>query len=138
MTTDAHRAFEAPELLLATGLRDELPRIPGFAECWGTSNIHCPYCHGYEVADQPTGLLLNGPLVDHIVVMLLNWTRELTVFTNGPATFGAEVHHLLATHGIGLEETPLVVLLHTGPQLETLRLADGRTWPLRVLYGGRP
>lgn len=138
ITTDAHGAFEAPELLLATGLRDELPPIPGFAACWGTSIIHCPYCHGYEVADQPTGLLLNGPLVDHMVAMLLNWTRQLTVFTNGPATFGAEVRHLLAKHDVGLEETPLAALLHTGPQLEGIRLADGRRWPLGVLYAGRP
>ena len=85
--TAAHGAFAAPTLLLATGLRDELPPVPGFAECWGASIIHCPYCHGYEVADQATGLWLNGEPVAHMVALLLNWTRQLTVFTNGPATW---------------------------------------------------
>ena len=138
VATAAHGTFAAPTLLLATGLRDELPPLPGFAECWGTSIIHCPYCHGYEVADQPTGLWLNGEMVGHMVAMLLNWTRELTVFTNGPATFGADVRALLGQHGIGLEETPVAALWHTGPQLHGLDLASGRTVPLRVLYAGLP
>ena len=138
ITTAAHGTFAAPTLLLATGLRDELPPIPGFAECWGTSIIHCPYCHGYEVADQPTGLWMNGEMVAHMVAMLLNWTRTLTVFTNGPATFGAEERALLATHHIGLEETPVAALLHTGPQLDGLGLADGRAVALSVLYAGLP
>ena len=138
VATAAHGTFEAPTLLLATGLRDELPPIPGFAECWGTSIIHCPYCHGYEVADQPTGLWLNGDAVGHMTKLLLNWTRELTVFTNGPATFGAEVRAQLAAYGIGLEETPVAALLHTGPQLNGLGLADGRALALPVLYAGLP
>ncbi|GAA3945397.1 NAD(P)/FAD-dependent oxidoreductase [Hymenobacter algoricola] len=138
VTTAAHGAFAAPTLLLATGMRDELPPLPGFADCWGTSIIHCPYCHGYEVADQPTGLWMNGEMVAHMVAMLLNWTRELTVFTNGPATFGADVRALLARHGVGLEETPVDALLHTGAQLNGLGLADGRARPLRVLYAKVP
>lgn len=138
VATAAHGTFAAPTLLLATGLRDELPPLPGFAQCWGTSIIHCPYCHGYEVADQDTGLWLNGELVGHMGAMLLNWTRELTVFTNGPATFRADVRQWLAAHGIGLEETPVAALRHTGPQLDGLVLADGRIWPLRVLYAGLP
>ena len=138
ISTAAHGAFAAPTLLLATGLRDELPPVPGFANCWGTSIIHCPYCHGYEVADQPTGLWLNGEAVGHMARMLLNWTRDLTVFTHGPATFGAEVRALLAQGGIGLDETPVAALHHTGPHLEALHLADGRTVALRVLYAGLP
>ncbi|SFQ71851.1 NAD(P)/FAD-dependent oxidoreductase [Hymenobacter arizonensis] len=135
VSTAAHGAFAAPTLLLATGLRDELPPLPGFAECWGTSIIHCPFCHGYEVADQPTGLWMNGEMVGHMVAMLLNWTQELTVFTNGPATFSDDVRTLLSQHGVGLEETPVATLLHTGAQLEGLGLVDGRALPLRVLYG---
>ncbi|RYY21612.1 MAG: NAD(P)/FAD-dependent oxidoreductase, partial [Cytophagaceae bacterium] len=70
VTTTAQEAFRASHLLLATGLRDELPPIPGLAACWGKSVIHCPYCHGYEVADQPTGFLLNGDLVGHHATLL--------------------------------------------------------------------
>lgn len=138
VTTDAHGTFAASRLLLATGLRDELPPVPGFAECWGKSVIHCPFCHGYEVADLPTGIWNNGPEVEHHVKMLLNWSRQLTVFTNGPATFGPEVHELLEANRIGLVQTPVAELLHTDGQLTALRLADGRTWPLPVLYARLP
>jgi thioredoxin reductase len=138
VATEAHGTFEASWLLLATGLCDELPPVPGFAECWGKSVIHCPFCHGYEVADQPTGIWNNGDEVGHQVKMLLNWSRELTVFTNGPATFGPEVHELLQAHAIELVETPVAELLHTDGQLTGLRLADGRTRPLPVLYARLP
>jgi thioredoxin reductase len=138
VATEAQGTFLARRLLLATGLRDELPPVPGFAECWGKSVIHCPFCHGYEVADQPTGIWNNGPEVEHQVNMLLNWSRDLTVFTNGPATFGPEVHALLQTHGIELVETPVAELRHTDGQLTGLRLADGRTRPLPVLYARLP
>jgi thioredoxin reductase len=138
VATEAHGTFGARRLLLATGLRDELPPVPGFAECWGKSVIHCPFCHGYEVADQPTGIWNNGPEVAHQVQVLLNWSRDLTVFTNSPATFGPEVHALLKTHAIELVETPVAELLHTSGQLMGLRLADGHTRPLPVLYARLP
>lgn len=127
-------SYQARRLLLATGLRDELPPVPGFAECWGRSVIHCPFCHGYEVADQPTGVWMNGEEAGQLVQLLLNWTRDLTLFTNGPATFGAGVRQLLQAHGVALEETPVAELLHQGGQLAAVRLADGRARPLPVLY----
>lgn len=126
--------FGARYLLLATGLRDQLPAIPGLAECWGKSVIHCPFCHGYEVADQPTGFLLNGELVGHQATLLRNWTHNLTAFTNGPATFSEAVRQQLATQGIALEESPITEFLHKDGQLMGLRLADGRHLPLPVLY----
>ncbi|MGI4761456.1 MAG: NAD(P)/FAD-dependent oxidoreductase [Janthinobacterium lividum] len=138
VATEAYGTFEASRLLLATGMRDELPPVPGFAECWGKSVIHCPFCHGYEVADQPTGIWNNGDEAAHQVRMLLNWSRQLTVFTNGPATFGPNVHELLKTNEVGLVETPVTELLHASGQLTGLRLADGRTWPLPVLYARLP
>ncbi|MGI4741006.1 MAG: NAD(P)/FAD-dependent oxidoreductase [Janthinobacterium lividum] len=134
VATAAHGTFTASKLLLATGLRDELLPIPGLAECWGKSVIHCPFCHGYEVADQPTGFLLNGELVGHQATMLRNWTHELTAFTNGPATFNDAVRQQLVAQGVGLEETPIAELLHHAGQLTGLRLADGRHLPLPVLY----
>jgi len=134
-TQGTHRAGR---LLLATGMRDELPAVPGFAECWGKSVIHCPFCHGYEVADQPTGIWNNGAEVGHQVKMLLNWSRALTVFTNGPATFGPEVRELLKTNAVALEETPVTALRHQGGQLVAMHLADGRELPLPVLYARLP
>jgi len=130
--------FTARYLLLATGLRDELPAVPGFAECWGQSVIHCPYCHGYEVADQPTGAWVNGDDAHHLATLLPNWTRDLTIFTNGPATFGDDLRQQLADQHIALNETPITALEHEGGQLQALHLADGRRQPLVVLYARLP
>ncbi len=52
--------FAAKKLIFASGIKDIMPGIPGFAECWGISVIHCPYCHGYEVKGQQTGILGSG------------------------------------------------------------------------------
>lgn len=138
ITTTQHGAFTARYLLLATGLRDELPTVPGFAECWGKSVIHCPYCHGYEVADQPTGAWVNGDDAHHLATLLPNWTRDLTIFTNGPATFGDDLRQQLAAQQIALDETPITALEHEQGQLRALHLADGRRHPLPVLYARLP
>ncbi|MES1223024.1 MAG: NAD(P)/FAD-dependent oxidoreductase, partial [Bacteroidota bacterium] len=58
--TGADEIFTAKKLVFATGIKDIMQDIPGYAECWGISVLHCPYCHGYEVKDQPTGILGNG------------------------------------------------------------------------------
>ncbi|MFD0662507.1 hypothetical protein [Thermocatellispora tengchongensis] len=54
------RSVRARRLLVTTGLVDELPDVPGLAERWGREVLHCPYCHGWEVRDQPIGVL-GGP-----------------------------------------------------------------------------
>lgn len=136
--TAQHGSARGETLALATGLRDELPPVPGFAECWGKSIVHCPYCHGYEVADQPTGLWFNGEQVGEVAQLLLNWTRNLTVFTNGPATFGAPVRAQLAAWRVPVVETPVAAVAQAGGQLQGLRLADGRLVAVPVLYARLP
>jgi thioredoxin reductase len=136
--TAQHDSLSARYLLLATGLRDELPAVPGFAECWGKSVIHCPYCHGYEVADQPTGAWVNGDDAQHLATLLTNWTSDLTIFTNGPATFDDDLRQHLADHHVALNETPITALEHEQGQLRALHLADGRRHPLPVLYARLP
>lgn len=136
--TAQHGSFQGEFLALATGLRDELPPVPGFAEYWGKSIIHCPYCHGYEVADQPTGLWFNGDQVGEVAQLLLNWTRGLTVFTNGPATFGGPVRAQLAAWRVPLDETPVAAVVQADGQLQGLRLADGQLVMVSVLYARLP
>ncbi|MBL7931401.1 MAG: NAD(P)/FAD-dependent oxidoreductase, partial [Bacteroidia bacterium] len=58
--TEKGEVFKATKLIFATGIRDQMPDIEGFSECWGITAIHCPYCHGYEVWNQITGILANG------------------------------------------------------------------------------
>jgi thioredoxin reductase len=138
VTTASGVVLRARKLLFATGIRDIMPELPGFAESWGISAIHCPYCHGYEYRDQPTGILANGEVAAEMGPLIRNWTAALTVFTNGPATFQPAQHQLLASRGIAVEETPVRQLLHRAGQLTHLELADGRALPLAALYARLP
>lgn len=134
ITTETGRVFQANKLFFATGVRDLLPPRPGFAECWGTSVIHCPYCHGYEYRQQPTGLLLNADMALEHARHLRQWTDQLTIFTDGPATFSPEERAQVAGAGIGVEETPVQQLHHHAGQLTHVGLADGRQVALLALY----
>ena len=66
VTTRTGRTYEAKKLILATGIKDNLPDIKGFSECWGISVIHCPYCHGYEFRGKKTAILADGEKAFHL------------------------------------------------------------------------
>ncbi|CAA9217922.1 MAG: Thioredoxin reductase [uncultured Corynebacteriales bacterium] len=85
VTTDAG-ALRARRLLVATGVADELPDVPGLAERWGTTVLHCPYCHGWEVRDRAIGILGTGPLAEHQALLWRQLSADVTLFTHtGPA-----------------------------------------------------
>jgi thioredoxin reductase len=138
VTTASGTLLQARKLLFATGIRDLMPALPGFAECWGISVIHCPYCHGYEYRGQPTGILANGDAATELGLLIRNWTDNLTIFTNGPATLLPAQRQQLAARGIALNEAPVRQLQHQAGQLTHLGLADGRTVALSALYARLP
>ncbi|WP_238014590.1 NAD(P)/FAD-dependent oxidoreductase [Dactylosporangium sp. AC04546] len=80
LTLDDGTSVEARRLLVTTGLVDELPEIPGVAERWGRTVLHCPYCHGWEVRDQPVGIIATSPLAVHGAMMWGQWTGDVTLF----------------------------------------------------------
>lgn len=88
--TGSGDTFAAKKLIFATGLKDIMPDIDGFTGCWGISVIHCPYCHGYEVRNEKTGIIGNGDDGFHYARMISNWTKELILFTNGKSTLTEE------------------------------------------------
>ena len=117
VSTKAGKTYTAVKLLLAMGIRDIMPEIDGFAECWGTSVIHCPYCHGYEVNGQKTAILANGDAAYHYATLLSQWTKSLTIFTNGPAAFSDEQTRKLAQHNIPVIEASIEQLKHLNDML---------------------
>src|SRR5690606_19152198 len=128
----------ARKVVFATGIKDQLPAVNGLATCWGISVIHCPYCHGYEYRDQPTGLLVNGETALERTRLIRNWTKELTVFTNGEMQITPQDLTTLADMGVAVVETPIQQVVHTNGQLDHLVLADGSTVPLAALYASVP
>jgi len=112
-------------MILATGLADIMPDLPGFAEYWGRSVLHCPYCHGYEVHGQPLGILANGETGYDMATLIQQWTNQLTLFTNGPSTLTDGQQQNLEQLGIALVETPVAAIEHEAGSLTALLLADG-------------
>ena len=138
IATDTGAQFTSAQLIFATGIKDIMPDIAGFAACWGISAIHCPYCHGYEVRDTKTGILGNGEQAFEMARMIWNWTKDLTVFTNGKSTLDTAQAAKLSSHGIKIDERPIVALDHTYGYMDHLVFADGTHTPLKALYAPRP
>lgn len=132
--TQDGEAFQAKKLIFATGLKDIMPDIPGFAECWGISVIHCPYCHGYEVRHQKTGIIANGDAAFHYAQLINNWTKDLKIFTNGQSTLNEEQLIKLKKHSIGIVETPIERLIHADGKIEKLVLTNGSVIILNAVY----
>ncbi len=123
----------ARRLVLATGLRDRLPDLPGLAARWGTTVLHCPYCHGYEVADRRLGVLANHPAAAHQAVLLPDW-GPTTYFSQGRFAPDADTAARLGARGVVIEHSPIVALLGPAPALEGVRLADGRVLAIAALF----
>lgn len=127
------REAAARRLVLATGVTDELPPIPGMPERWGVTVLHCPYCHGYEVAGRPLGVIAAHALSAHAAALLPDW-GPTTYFTQGAFEPDAEQAARLAARGVAVERSPVVELLGRAPALDAVRLADGRVVPLGAVF----
>jgi thioredoxin reductase len=138
ITTETGEIFTARKLIFATGVKDIMPNIEGSAACWGISMIHCPYCHGYEVRNEKTGILANGEMAFQFSKLINNWTKELTLFTNGKSTLTAEQEATLKAHGIDLIETEMEAFEHNSGFIEEVVLKDGSKIPLKAMYAKLP
>jgi thioredoxin reductase len=127
------RAVRARRLLVTTGLVDDLPRVPGLAERWGRDVLHCPYCHGHEVADQPVGVLATGPMAVHTALLWRQWSEDVTLFLHTTGEPSAEQAEQLAARDVAVVAGEVVGLDVTGDRLTGVRLAGGRLVPRRAL-----
>lgn len=137
LTLDGH-TYTAQKLLFATGITDIMPQIMGFAKCWGISAIHCPYCHGYEVHHQPTGILANGDMGFEIAKLISNWTDELTLFTNGASTLTDEQVQKIKAKNINIVEGEVQSIIHENGYMKSVVLQSDRQYPLTALYARLP
>lgn len=125
--------LHARRLLVATGLRDVLPDVPGLAEHWGRSVVHCPYCHGWEVRDEPIGVLATGPMSVHQALLFRQLTDDLVYFTRG-TTLDDDARGRFAARGIRVVDTPVAqVIAADDGGIAGVRLDDGQLVARRVL-----
>lgn len=135
-TKDGFEIQTLEKLIMATGIKDIMPEIRGFAQCWGISVIHCPYCHGYEVMNEKTAIISNGDPGFHYAQLISNWTNELSVFTNGKATFSHVQYAKLRRNDIEIIETGIEEILHTQGKVEEVIFKDNSRLAVKVLYAG--
>ncbi|MFC5748133.1 NAD(P)/FAD-dependent oxidoreductase [Actinomadura rugatobispora] len=126
-------AVEASRLLVTTGLVDELPDVPGLAERWGRDVLHCPYCHGWEVRDQPIGVLATGPLAVHQALLWRQWSEDVALFLHSGPEPGDEEYEQLAARGIAVVDGLVTGLEVRDDRLEGVRLESGRVIRRRAL-----
>ncbi|ASG20080.1 NAD(P)/FAD-dependent oxidoreductase [Nitrospirillum viridazoti] len=117
-------------LILASGVTDTLPEVPGLAERWGKHVFHCPYCHGYELNQGPIGVLATGPMSLHHAQMLPDW-GPTTLFLNGAFEPDADQLADLERRGVTVERIPVAGFFGKAADI---RLADGRTVPLAGVF----
>ncbi len=132
--TAAGAVFAARALVLATGIEDKLPPIPGLAECWGISALHCPYCHGYEVRDRPTAVLAGGEAGAEFAALVANWTDDVALVTPEHAGVPVDAARRLASRGIRVVAGPPTAVEHRGGVVSALHLAGGSLLPVEVVY----
>jgi thioredoxin reductase len=123
------RVLEADQLVVTTGLRDELPDIPGLAERWGTDVVVCPYCHGYEVRDQPLGVLASGQVGVGKALLVRNWSADVVLFP-GPEPVDDE---RLAARGIEVVPGEVTRVVADGDRLTGVEVA-GRVVPRSAVF----
>ncbi|HLG40298.1 MAG TPA: NAD(P)/FAD-dependent oxidoreductase [Chitinophagaceae bacterium] len=130
--------YAAGKIVFAAGIKDIMPTIPGFAECWGISVIHCPYCHGYEVRQQKTGILANDDIGFELSSLISNWTNDLTLYTNGKSSLSEQQTSKLKSHRINIAEAEIERLEHKNGYIESIIFKDGGKAPVKALYARLP
>jgi len=136
--TEAGEIFTARKLIFATGIKDIMPPIPGFAESWGKSVLHCPYCHGYEVQQQKTGIIANGDTGFELSSLISNWTKDLTLYTNGRSSLSEQQKARLKQHHIQIEETEIDHLENNHGYIQNIVFKDGTKAPAQAVYARLP
>ncbi|MFG3381408.1 NAD(P)/FAD-dependent oxidoreductase [Streptomyces sp. NPDC047999] len=126
-------AVEAERLLVATGLTDELPPVPGLAARWGRDVLHCPYCHGWEVRGARLGVLSGGPLAVQQALLWRQWSAEVTLFLHEGPEPGEEEYEQLAARSVTVVDGAVTGLVTEGDGLTGVRLASGRVIPCGAL-----
>lgn len=124
---------EARAVLLAMGVLDRHPDIPGYAARWGHSIHHCPFCHGWELRDRPLALLAEGEVAAHMGPLLTAWSSDVVVLSHG-RPMEAEVRDQLASFKVPVFDSPVVELAGPGRELSAIHLQDGTVLGRRGLF----
>ncbi|MFF2479920.1 NAD(P)/FAD-dependent oxidoreductase [Paenibacillus sp. NPDC058071] len=123
--TASEELLTTRKLILAAGLKETLPAIDGVHEFYGKSLFNCPFCDGWELRDQPLAIISDHPYVFHKIKLLINWTRDLVICTNGSGVISEEQRQEASSKGISIIDTPIQSLSGSDGILERIYFTDG-------------
>lgn len=125
--TTSGQTFSAERIVLATGLVDDLPAIPGLARAWGDTAIHCAYCHGWEVRDQEILVLGIGPMSTHQAMMFSQLSPNITFINHAPGALNDENRAILGALELPvIEQSVQAINFDAQGNLDSVKLADGQ------------
>ncbi|MBS1741737.1 MAG: NAD(P)/FAD-dependent oxidoreductase [Bacteroidetes bacterium] len=138
IATISGEKFSGKKLIFATGIKDVFPQIDGFSACWGISVLHCPYCHGYEVRNELTGILANGEAAFDFSKLIFNWTNKIVLFTNGTSSLTKDQSSKLIQRGIEISDIEIQRFEHSNGLLQKIIFKDGTEKAINVMYAPLP
>ncbi|TVZ15630.1 thioredoxin reductase [Maribacter sp. MAR_2009_72] len=138
ITTSDETIFTAKKLVFATGIKDIMPDINGFEQCWGISVVHCPYCHGYEIRNKKTAIIANGERAFHLASLVHNLTKEITIITSNIKDLEEDQLIKLQRNAIHIVEKEIATIEHKNGQLELIVFKDGSKENYDCAYAAVP
>tara|TARA_R110002051_G_scaffold267030_1_gene327016 strand:- start:23453 stop:24364 length:912 start_codon:yes stop_codon:yes gene_type:complete len=140
ITTSKGAIFLAKKLVFATGIKDLIPDIKGFSECWGISVVYCPYCHGhgYEIRNKNTAIIANGERAFHPASLVNNLTKKITILTSGAKEFEKNHIEKLKHYNIQILDKEISAIEHKNGQLEKIIFKDGSSEKFECAYAAIP
>jgi thioredoxin reductase len=134
VTLEDGRVFRSRKLILATGVADNLPDIPGLRECYGSSVYHCPFCDGWELRDLPIAVYGRGRRGHGLAMEMLGWTKDIVLCTDGPGDLTDEDRAQLGRNGICVREEQVKGVEGRDGQIERINFVSGDPAPCRALF----
>lgn len=138
VSTESGEAFNSRKILFATGVKDLLPEIKGFADCWEISVLHCPYCHGYEVKNEKTAIIANGEIGFDFAKLISNWTKDLRLCTNGKSTLTLEQTEILKKHDVQIFEEEIDSFEHKDGYIKNIIFKNQEKVTVKAIYARPP
>jgi len=133
-TLDDQQTVRARMALIATGVRDHVPDIPGLDECYGVTVHHCPYCDGWEHRDQIVAVIGRGTSAAGLALSLKTWTSRVLLLTNGTRVIRPRDRQQLDVEGIEVHTSRIRSVEHDGPQVRGVVLADGSSPRCQAIF----
>ncbi|KAF2515516.1 NAD(P)/FAD-dependent oxidoreductase [Flavobacterium zhairuonense] len=138
VSTESGEVFNSRKILFASGVKDLFPEIKGFADCWGISVLHCPYCHGYEVKNEKTAIIANGEMAFEYAKLISNWTKDLQLCTNGKSTLTLEQTQILKKKDIQIFEDEIDSFEHNDGYVSNIIFRNKEKIEVKAIYSKPP